>query len=78
MAGATLFAAIISPGNELAVPRQERLRRNEGGQFGQHPSTQFFGHHCQTPALVVVPAQPSIAELFPGMLVHRFRPVCPD
>jgi hypothetical protein len=64
-ARATLLAAIIFPGQELAVPRQERLRRDEGGQFAEHPATEFLGPHRQTPALVVVQAQPTTAELFP-------------
>jgi len=48
-----------------AVPSQERLRRDQGGQFVKHPAAQFPGLDRQTTALVVVQAQPSSAELFP-------------
>ena len=40
---ATLLAAIIFPGDELAVPSQERLRRDEGRQFMKHAPAQFLG-----------------------------------
>ncbi|MGA2078298.1 MAG: hypothetical protein ABSH52_32825 [Terriglobia bacterium] len=64
-ARATLLAAIVFAGDELAVPGQERLRRDQGGQLVKHPAAQFLGVDRQATALVVVQAQPSIAELFP-------------
>ena len=40
---ATRLAAIIFPGDALEVPSQERLRRDDGGQFMKHAPTQFLG-----------------------------------
>jgi hypothetical protein len=40
---ATPLAAIIFPGGQLAVPCQERLRRDQGLQFPKHPPAQFLG-----------------------------------
>jgi hypothetical protein len=47
------------------VPGQEGLRCDESGEFVQHPAAQLLSLDCQTTALVIVQAQPSIAELFP-------------
>jgi len=46
------------------VQRQDRLRRDQGGQFVKHPAAQFLGLDRQATALVVVQAQPSSTELF--------------
>jgi hypothetical protein len=47
------------------VPGQERLRRDQGGQFVKHPAAQFLGLDRPATAPVVVQAQPSSPELFP-------------
>ena len=39
---ATPSAAIIFPGDQLAVPSQERLRRDDGRQFMKHAPAQFL------------------------------------
>src|SRR5437016_311943 len=36
-------AAIIFPGDQPTMPSQERLRRDDGGQFMKHAPTQFLG-----------------------------------
>ena len=40
---ATPSPAIVFPGDQLAMPRQERLRGDGGGQFMKHAPAQFLG-----------------------------------
>ena len=40
---ATLSAALMFPGDELAVPSQAALRRGAGGQFTKHAPAQLLG-----------------------------------
>jgi len=61
----TLLAAIIFPRDQSAMPGQQRLRRDQRGQFVKNPSAQFLGPDRQASTLVIVQAQPSVAELFP-------------
>ena len=41
--GHTLLAAIILSGDQFPVPSQQRLRRNDSGQFVKYKSAQFLG-----------------------------------
>ena len=46
------------------MPAQQCLRRDNGCQFRQHPSSEPPGFGRQTATLVVGEAKPPIAELF--------------
>lgn len=46
------------------MPAQQCLRRHDCGNLRQHLSPKSSGFGRQTPALVIVEAQPSFAELF--------------
>jgi hypothetical protein len=62
---ATLPAAIIFPGDELAVPGQERLRRDDSGQFMKYAPAELPGLDGQSTALVIIQARPLSSELLP-------------
>jgi hypothetical protein len=63
-AGAAFSAAIVSLRDQLSVPAQQCLRRDDCGELGQHLSPKSSGFGGQTPALVISEPQTSIAELF--------------
>jgi hypothetical protein len=47
------------------VPAQQRFRRDDCGDLGQHLPPKSSGFGRETPALVIREPQTSIAELFP-------------
>src|SRR5215831_3708986 len=59
----TLPAAIIFPGDQPAMPSQERCRRHNRGQVIKHTPAQFLGPDGQASALVVAKPQSLTSEL---------------
>jgi hypothetical protein len=55
--------SIVLLGDQVPTPRQQSLRCNNGGDLGQHLSSQHLGLNSQSPALMVIEAQSPIAEL---------------
>jgi hypothetical protein len=51
------------PGDQPAMPSQQRCRRHDGGQFLQPTPAQFLGSDRQAQALVVAKTQPLAPEL---------------
>jgi len=62
-AWAALLAAIIFPGDQLAVSSQQRGRSHNRGQVIKHTPAQFLGPDCQASALVVAKPQSLTSEL---------------
>src|SRR6516164_1319896 len=62
-AWASLIAAIIFPGDQPAMPSQERCWRHDGRQIMKHAPAQFLGPDCQASALVIVKTEPLASEL---------------
>src|SRR6516164_8649431 len=60
----TLPAAIIFPGDQPAMPSQERCRRHDGRQLMKHTPAQFLSPDRQGSALIVIEMQPLASELF--------------
>jgi hypothetical protein len=54
----------VSLRDQLSVPAQQCLQRDDCGELGQHPSPKSSGFGGQTPALVISEPQTSITELF--------------
>src|SRR6516165_3983875 len=63
-AEASPLAALIFPGDQPAVPGQQRCRCHNRGQIMEHPPAQFLGPDGQAAALVVVKAQPLASQSF--------------
>jgi hypothetical protein len=61
---ASLLAAVVLPGDQAAVPDQQRFGRDDRAQFDQHLPAEPFRLDGQSAALVVSEAQPLVAELF--------------
>jgi hypothetical protein len=51
-------------GDQLPVPSQQRLRRDNAGDLGKSLSSQRLGLYGQSPALIVIKAQSPAPELF--------------
>ena len=62
-ARAALLANIVLPGDQPAMPGQERCRRHHRGQIIKHTSAQFLGPDGRASPLVVVKTQPLGSEL---------------
>ena len=54
---------IVLLGDQLPVPGQEGLRRDDGGDFTQQATPQRFGLGRQAPTLIVVQTETFVAEL---------------
>src|SRR5215470_2569885 len=59
----TLLAAIIFPGDQPAMPSQERCRRHDGRQIMKHAPAQFLSPHRQASVLIVIEMQPLASQL---------------
>ena len=57
-------SSVVLLGDQLAVPSQQGLRRDNAGDFGKNLSSQRFGLHGQFPALIVIEAHAPATELF--------------
>jgi len=62
-AEASPLAALIFPGDQPAVPGQQRGRCHDGAQLMKHPPAQFLGPDGQGAALVVAKAQSLTSQL---------------
>src|SRR5450759_4087184 len=58
-----LPTAVVLPGNQLSMPGQQRLGRDNRGHLGQNLPSQSFGLGRQATALVIVEPQPTAIEL---------------
>ena len=54
----------VSLRDQLSVPAQQCLQRDDCGELGQHLSPKSSGFGGKTPALVISEPQTSITELF--------------
>src|SRR6516225_8158985 len=64
-AWATLLAAIIFPGDQPAMPGQERCGCHNRGQIIKHTPAQFLGPDGQASPLVVAKPHSLTSELLP-------------
>src|SRR5215831_6546391 len=55
--------SVVLLGDQLPVPSQQGLRRDNVGDLGKNLSSQRFGLYSQSPALIVIQAQSPAAEL---------------
>ena len=51
------------PGDQLPVPSQNRVGRDERRELAQHAATKALAEHRETPALVVIQSQSPAAQL---------------
>src|SRR5215467_10306527 len=56
-------SSVVLLGDQLPVPSQQGLRRDNVGDLGKNLSSQRFGLYGQSPALIVIQAQSPAAEL---------------
>src|SRR5215472_2291505 len=55
--------SVVLLGDQLPVPSQQGLRGDDAGDLGKSFSSQRFGLHGQSPALIVIEAHSPAAEL---------------
>jgi hypothetical protein len=58
-----LGAAVILFGNQLAMPGQQCVRRNQVGNFVQYSTANKLGFRCQASALIIGKPKPTSAKL---------------
>src|SRR5215472_15247470 len=56
-------SSVVLLGDQLPVPSQQGLRRDNVGDLGKNLSSQRLGLYGQSPALIVIQAQSPAAEL---------------
>src|SRR6516165_12236473 len=56
--------SVVLLGDQLPVPSQQGLRRDNAGDLGKSLSSQRFGLYGQSPALMVIEAHSPVTELF--------------
>src|SRR6516225_6870521 len=57
-------SSVVLLGDQLPVPGQQGLRRDNAGDLGKSLSSQSFGLYGQSPALIVIEAHSPATELF--------------
>src|SRR5215471_4344505 len=57
-------SSVVLLGDQLPVPSQQGLRRDNAGNLGKSFSSQRFGLYGQSPAVIVIEADSPITELF--------------
>src|SRR5215469_5994041 len=57
-------SSVVLLGDQLPVPSQQGLRRDNAGDLGKSLSSQRFGLYGQSPALIVIQAHAPPTELF--------------
>src|SRR5262252_6026310 len=57
-------SSVVLLGDQLPVPSQQGLRRDNAGDLGKSLSSQCFGLNGQSPALIVIQAHSPATELF--------------
>jgi hypothetical protein len=57
-------SSVVLLGDQLPVPSQQGLRRDNAGDLGKSLSSQRFGSYGQSPALIVIEAYSAATELF--------------
>jgi Lrp/AsnC family leucine-responsive transcriptional regulator len=57
-------SSVVLLGDQLPVPSQQGLRRDNAGGLGKNLSSQRFGLYGQSPALIVIEAHSPVTELF--------------
>src|SRR5215469_7572327 len=69
-------SSVVLLGDQLPVPSQQGLRRENAGDLGKSFSSQRFGLYGQSPALIVIEAYSPATELFskhPILLAQIFN-----
>ena len=56
-------AAVVLLGDQLPIPAQDRVRRDDAGHLGQDPSAEFLAAHGETTPLSVSQAERTTAQL---------------
>ena len=56
---AALLRAVVLPGDQQAIPTQNRLGRHDAGDVGEAPSAEGLAFHGQTASLVIAEANPA-------------------
>src|SRR5215469_7918695 len=59
-----MSSSVVLLGDQLPVPSQQGLRRDNAGNLGKSFSSQRLGLNGQSPALIVIEAHAPITELF--------------
>src|SRR5215469_6180018 len=59
-----MASSVVLLGDQLPVPSQQGLRRDNAGDLGKSLPPQCFGLYGQSPALIVIEAHSSATELF--------------
>src|SRR5215467_9374420 len=57
-------SSVVLLGDQLPVPSQQGLRRDNAGDLGKSLSSQRFGLYGQSPTLIVIEAHSLATELF--------------
>src|SRR5215469_1957617 len=71
-----MSSSVVLLGDQLPVPSQQGLRRDNAGDLGKSFSSQRLGLDGQSPALIVIEAHSPITELFskhPILLAEIFN-----
>ena len=72
--GALPAVAIVPvPGNEFAMPAEDRIRSHDGGQLLEHLAPEDLAFDGQAPALVVVKEDSLLPELLPEDPILRYE-----
>jgi hypothetical protein len=58
-----MFAAIVFAGNQLPVPSQKRIGRDDRGHFSKQATAELLGFGCQASTLIVAETKPLVSEL---------------
>src|SRR5215831_8366717 len=59
-----MASSVVLLGDQLPVPSQQGLRRDNAGDLGKSVSSQRFGLYGQSPALLAIEAHSPATELF--------------
>src|SRR5215467_5825903 len=57
-------SSVVLLGDQLPVPSQQGLRRDNAGDLGESLSSQRLGFYGQSPALIVIEAHSPTTQLF--------------
>src|SRR5215469_1173722 len=60
----TMGLSVVLLGDQLPVPSQQGLRRDDAGDLGKNSLSQRFGLYGQSPTLIVIEAHSPVTELF--------------
>ena len=61
--GTAALAAVVLAGDQLSMPSQQSVRRDEGGHLGKRFASELLGFHGQTATLIIAQSQALVPQL---------------